>query len=240
MTRIATTAAAPQLAGHNRMKRSWPIPRLPRNTSPMAAWSMGRWVASVWSWRRIASTRPIRYRRPGWDEITEVLERLALSRRQRGHRGTWRRRRTVRSARRRRVVGHRRDEPRSGRVAVRLRRRRAGAGFSGCGPAAAAQADQPGRALPRDGAVLRRQRRGAGGRGDDDLDRVDPGQSGRRAAGRLGSAGAAGACAGADDDRDRRQLADAGRRVHRLAVHPPAGVGPDGLRAMRADPGCQR
>ena len=33
------------------------------------------------------------------------------------------------------------------------------------------------------------------GRGDDDVDGLDPGQSGRRAAGRLGDAGAAGACA---------------------------------------------
>ena len=45
---------------------------------------------------------------------------------------------------------------------------------------------------------------------------------------------------GAHDDRDRRELADAGRRVHRLGLHPAVGVGPDGLGALRADPGRQR
>src|SRR5438132_1288157 len=44
----------------------------------------------------------------------------------------------------------------------------------------------------------------------------------------MGGAGAAGACPGADHDRDRRQFADAVRRVHRLGLQPPARVGPDG------------
>ena len=160
--------------------------------------------------------------------------------REQGHRGTGRGRRTVRPTLRRRSGGHRGDASRPGRAAVGLRRGRAGSGLPRGGSATAAQAHQSGRALSRHGTVLRRQQLRAGGRGDDDVHRIDSGQSGRRAAGRLGGAGAAGTRAGADDDRDRRQLANAGRRVHRLGLQPAAGVGPDGLGALRAHTGCQR
>ena len=61
---------------------------------------------------------------------------------------------------------------------------------------------------------------------------------GRRSARRLDQAGPPRACAGPDHDRDRRQLTDARGQVHRLGLHPPAGVGPVGLRAVRSDPGA--
>ncbi len=49
------------------------------------------------------------------------------------------------------------------------------------------------------------------GSGDDDVHRLDSSQCGRRAAGRLGGAGASGTCLGAHHDRDNGELADAGR-----------------------------
>ena len=53
-------------------------------------------------------------------------------------------------------------------------------------------------------------------------------------------AGAAGARPRPDHDRHHGQLAAAGRKVHRLAVHPAAGVGTAGLGALRPDPRRQR
>ena len=108
--------------------------------------------------------------------------------------------------------------------------------LAGRRPAAAGQARQPRRPLPRDGAVLRGQpdRRGRGG--DDDVHGVGAGQSRSRAAVRVGGAGPARARAGPDDGRDRCQLAAARRQVHRLAQLSPVGVEPARLGALRSHP----
>ena len=155
-----------------------------------------RWGGSAWRSRRTASTWPIRCAaRTGTSSTDAIAGVPATARWQRDHRRTRRRRRTVRAADGRRGRGNRRDDGRPGGAAVGLRAGRPGPGAAGRRPVAPGQAGQPGRPLPRDGAVLRRQPDRRGGRGDDDVDRVGAGQPRRRAAGRLGGAGAAGACA---------------------------------------------
>ena len=82
---------------------------------------------------------------------------------------------------RRRGARDRGDDHRPGRAAKSFRRRRSGTGIAGRGSAAAGQAHQSGRALPRDGRVLQGQSLRRCGRGDDDVDGVGSGQSRRRA-----------------------------------------------------------
>ena len=118
------------------------------------------------------------------------------------------------------------DDSRPGRAAVGLRRRRAGPGSARCRPAAATEAHQPGRPLPRDGAVLRAPA-DSGEAGAAMMTSTASVQVNLDAGPRdgLGGAGTAGARAGPDDDRDRGQLAAAGRRVHRVACPPGSGCG---------------
>ena len=129
---------------------------------------------------------------------------------------------------------------RPGGAALGVRRGRSRSGPARCRPAAARQAGQPRRPLPRHGAVLRGQPDRRCGGGDDDVDGVGAGEPRGRAAGGLGGAGPARPRARSDDGRDRRQLAPARREVHRLAQLAAVGVEPARLRAVWSDPRGQR
>ena len=176
-------------------------------------------------------------RRPAWDELTAVIAGVGRSaRRKPDHRRARRRGGTVRPADGRGAARDHRHGGRPGGAAFGVRRCRSGPRAARRRPAAARQARQPRRPLPRHGEFFAASQTGAAGGGDDDVDGVGAGEPRGGTAGRMGGTGPARARARPDDGRDRRQFAAARRQIHRLAQLAAVGVEPARLGPVRADP----